>query len=71
VGPRAGLDIMKKRENPCPCRESNDDSSAFQLIAQSLYRVRWLPFYDAKELLSSLNVAPNRNDFLTDNFTNI
>jgi len=23
VGPRAGLDAVTKRKNPCPCRESN------------------------------------------------
>jgi hypothetical protein len=23
MGPRAGLDAVAKKENPCPCRESN------------------------------------------------
>jgi len=31
VGPRAGLDAVAKRQNPCSCRESNSRRSLFIL----------------------------------------
>jgi hypothetical protein len=37
VGPRAGLDVMKKRIFSCPYRESNPDSSVVQHVAWPLY----------------------------------
>jgi hypothetical protein len=33
VGPRAGLDTMEKRKNPCPCQESNPGCPACSLVA--------------------------------------
>jgi hypothetical protein len=35
VGPRAGLDSVKKRRISCPCRESNSDHSTCSLVAVS------------------------------------
>jgi hypothetical protein len=33
VGPRAGMDAMVKRKNPCPCRDSKRDHPFRSLVA--------------------------------------
>jgi len=32
MGPRAGLDAVAKRKNPCSCREPNPGSPAHSLV---------------------------------------
>jgi len=32
VGPRVGLDVVAKRKNPCPCKESNPGFPSQSLI---------------------------------------
>jgi hypothetical protein len=41
VDPRASLDALEKRNISCPCRESNQDPSIFQLVGYSLYRLHF------------------------------
>jgi hypothetical protein len=36
-----GLDVSKNIKPPCYCRESNHDTSVVQLLAKSLYRLRY------------------------------
>jgi hypothetical protein len=40
VGPRASLDVTKKRKISCRCQESNIDSLAVLPVVWSLYRLR-------------------------------
>jgi hypothetical protein len=39
VGPRGGLHVLKKRKIYFPCRESNQISSVFNPVIQSLYAI--------------------------------
>jgi len=32
LGPRAGLDAVEKRKNPCPCRESSPGRPPHSLV---------------------------------------
>jgi hypothetical protein len=41
VGPRDGLNVVKKRKVPCAHRESNPDSLVVQPVAYSPYRLSY------------------------------
>jgi hypothetical protein len=41
VGPRAGLDVVEKRNISCPYRESNPDLLVIQPVAWSLHQLSY------------------------------
>jgi hypothetical protein len=49
VGPKGGLDFLKKRKISCPCLELNPDSSPVQPVASSLYRLIYIYIYNEND----------------------